>query len=133
MTKKIRLEVVTPERVVVQKDVDSLVVPGSEGYLGVLPGHAPLVAELNTGVLRYKEGGQEKVAALSGGFMEVALNKAVLLSDTAELAEEIDVDRALRAKRRAEERLHDRKPEIDSARAEAALLRALARLQATGR
>lgn len=133
MTKKITLEVVTPERVVLREQVDSFVVPAKEGYLGVLPGHAPLVAELNIGVLTYKGDGRENTAAISGGFMEVANDKAVLLADTAELAEEIDVDRAFRAKERAEERLAKRDPGLDVVRAEAALRRAMARLKAAGR
>ncbi|NLC76002.1 MAG: F0F1 ATP synthase subunit epsilon [Clostridia bacterium] len=133
MTKKITLEVVTPERVVVREQVDSLVVPAAEGYLGVLPGHAPIVAQLSIGVLSYKQDGKETTAAVSGGFMEVAGDKAVLLADTAELANEIDVDRALRAKERAEERLANRQANLDVPRAEAALRRALARLKATGR
>ncbi|HHY59447.1 MAG TPA: F0F1 ATP synthase subunit epsilon [Clostridia bacterium] len=130
MSKKITLEVVTPERVVLREEVESFVAPAKEGYLGVLPGHAPLVAELSIGVLTYKTNGQKRAAAVSGGFMEVAQDKAVLLADTAELAEEIDVDRALRAKQRAEERLAKRDPGLDVARAEAALRRAMARLKA---
>src|SRR5690606_26321207 len=113
MTKKITLEVVTPERVVLREQVDSFVVPAKEGYLGVLPGHAPLVAELSIGVLTYKGDGKENTAAISGGFMEVAHDKAVLLADTAELAEEIDVDRAMRARQRAEERLAKKDPGLD--------------------
>lgn len=133
MTKKITLEVVTPERVVLREEVDSFIAPAKEGYLGVLPGHAPLVAELSIGVLTYKADGKQDTAAISGGFMEVAQDKAVLLADTAELAGEIDVDRALRAKQRAEERLAKREPGLDVARAEAALRRSLARLKAAGR
>lgn len=133
MTKKITLEVVTPERIVNSCEVDSLIIPAAEGYLGILSGHAPLVAELSVGVLRYKADGREGTMAISGGFMEVLKNKVVLLSDTAELAEEIDIDRALRAKRRAEERLASRTARVDAARAEAALQRALARLNAAGR
>lgn len=133
MSKKITLEVVTPERTVLREQVDSLVVPAAQGYMGVLPGHAPIVAQLTIGVLSYKMDGKEFTAAVSGGFMEVAEDKAVLLADTAELAEEIDVDRALRSKERAERRLAERTPDVDVVRAEAALRRAMARLKATGR
>jgi F-type H+-transporting ATPase subunit epsilon len=133
MSKKITMEVVTPERVVIREQVDSLVVPAAQGYMGVLPGHAPIVAQLAIGVLSYKMDGKEYTAATSGGFMEVANDKAVLLTDTAELAEEIDVERALRSKERAEERLTKRPPDLDVVRAEAALRRAMARLKATGR
>lgn len=133
MSKKITMEVVTPERVVIREQVDSLVVPAAEGYLGVLPGHAPIVAQLGIGVLSYKQEGKEATAAVSGGFMEVAGDKAVLLADTAELAGEIDVERAKRSKERAEERLAKRGADLDVARAEAALRRAMARLKAAGR
>lgn len=133
MSKKITLEVVTPERTVLREQVDSLVVPAAQGYMGVLPGHAPIVAQLTIGVLSYKIDGKEYTAAVSGGFMEVAEDKAVLLADTAELAEEIDVERALRSKERAERRLAERTPDVDVVRAEAALRRAMARLKATGR
>lgn len=133
MTKKILLEIVTPEKVVLSKEVDSLVVPAAEGYLGVMPGHAPLVTQLNIGVARYKFDGEEEKMAICCGFMEVADNKATLLCDTAELAGEIDVDRALRAKERAEERIAKRGTEVDVVRAEAALKRSLARLDAVGR
>lgn len=130
MAEKIIMEVVSPERVVLREEVDSLVVPAHEGYLGVLPGHAPLITGLEPGVVQYKAEGQTKKLAISGGFMEVYNNKATILADTAELQEEIDLERAIRAKERAEKRLRERPPGLDVARAELALRRALARIKA---
>lgn len=126
-------EVVTPERVVFDQPVESLVVPGVEGYLGVLYNHAPMVVHLRIGVVRYREpGGDLKRMAISGGFLEVADNRAVILADTAELAAQIDVMRARAAKERALRRLAGRREEIDFDRAQAALQRAIARLRAVG-
>jgi len=125
------LEIVTPDRMVVSDDtVTSLVAPGSEGYLGVLANHAPLLVELKVGEVDVKRADDsESMIAVSGGFMEVGGNRAIILADTAELAAEIDVPRAEEAKRRAQERLSRRsEPEVDSARAESALVRALNRL-----
>jgi len=131
--KVIALEVVTPERHVVSTETESIIVPAAEGYLGVLPGHAPLITSLRVGVVRFKVGGQEKRMAISGGFMEVANNRVIILADTAELAEEIDVDRAIAAKERAEQRLRHKAEEIDYVRARMALQRAVARLKAAGK
>ncbi|MBO8168505.1 MAG: F0F1 ATP synthase subunit epsilon [Thermoanaerobacteraceae bacterium] len=128
--KRITVEVVTPERSVIEKEIESLVIPASEGYLGVLPGHAPLVTGLQPGVVRMKTGGSEDRMAISGGFMEVMNDKVTIMADTAELAEEIDVERAKRAKERAEKRLRERPEGLDVARAEFALRRALARIEA---
>ncbi|WP_366923714.1 F0F1 ATP synthase subunit epsilon [Metallumcola ferriviriculae] len=128
--KKLTVEVVTPERSVAGKEIDSLVVPASEGYLGVLPGHAPLVTGLQVGVITMKNGGQDETIAISGGFMEVIEDKVTIMPDTAETAAEIDAARAERAKERAEERLEKRPEGLDAARAEAALQRAIARIKA---
>lgn len=128
--KHLRLEVVTPERKVLSEDIQSLVVPATEGYLGVLPNHAPLIAGLQIGIVRYKKDNEEKRMSISGGFLEVSKNKATIVAKTAELSEEIDVERAKRAKERAEKRLKSRE-DIDVLRAELALRRALARLKAT--
>lgn len=125
------LEIVTPDRVVLSDDkVTSLVVPGSRGYLGVMAGHAPLLTDLKIGQIDIKrEDNTEDAFAVSGGFIEVSENKAIILADTAERAVEIDVKRAEDAKTRAKERLQRRsEPEVDAARAETALLRALNRL-----
>ena len=126
----IKLDIVTAERVVFSEDVDVVVAPGVEGELGILPRHAPLMTTLREGELRIKSGGKESFLCLSGGFLEVRPDKIVILADTAERCEEIDMARAEEAKRRAETRLLEHKaPEVDVARAEAALLRSLTRLK----
>lgn len=126
----IKFEVVTPEKVVFSAGIDSVIVPAALGYLGVLPGHAPLVTGLDIGVIRYKHEGKTKKMAISGGFMEVVNNHAVILADTAELAETIDAGRAQAAKERAEKRLAERSTDLDLLRAELALKRAVSRLKA---
>ncbi|MGB9887326.1 MAG: F0F1 ATP synthase subunit epsilon [Moorellales bacterium] len=128
--KQISFQVITPERVVLKEEVEALMVPGAEGYLGILPGHIPIVTGLVPGVVRYRQGGRTGRLAVSGGFMEVADNRALILADAAERAEEIDVARAQRAKERALKRLKERPPGLDVARAELALRRALARIKA---
>lgn len=128
----LRLEVITPERLVFREEVEAIIVPAAEGYLGILPNHTPLITSLSVGVMRYRKNGGIQRVAVGGGFMEVAANRVTVLADTAERAEEIDVDRARRAKARAEARLRDRPPNLDYARAEMALRRALTRLKAAG-
>jgi len=125
-----KLVVVTPARVVFTDEVRMVVARGAAGDLGILPDHAPLITSLKTDVVRVQKNGRWQYIAVSNGFMEVKDNRTVILADTAELAEEIDAERAQRAKERAEERLRSRAADIDIARAEAALLRALARLKA---
>lgn len=127
-----KLSVVTPERVVFEKDVRSIVAPGLEGYLGVLTDHAPLITPLKPGTLSVTDSDNNKSEyCLSGGFLEVSGNVATVLADAIETAVEIDVERARGAEARARERLARRSdPEIDTARAEAALSRALNRLKA---
>lgn len=129
----LRLEVITPERVVVKTEAGSITAPGITGYLGVLPKHAPLITPLKAGVVTYRcEGSGEERLAVSGGFLEAGPGHVVILADTAEKAAEIDVERARQAKERAEKRLRERPPGLDVARAEAALQRAIARLKTTG-
>jgi F-type H+-transporting ATPase subunit epsilon len=128
----LRLEVVTPSRLVVSQEITELVAPGSEGYFGVLPGHLPFMTTLKMGELTYWTGREEHHLAVSKGYAEVRGEKVSILADSAERAVEIDVTRAERARQRAEERLRewasgDR--DIDATRAEAALYRALARLE----
>ncbi|MFZ5943916.1 MAG: F0F1 ATP synthase subunit epsilon [Bacillota bacterium] len=130
--KTLKLEIVTPERRVLSEDITSLIVPAIEGYMGVLPNHAPMISGLEPGVIKYKIAGEYKRLAVSGGFLEVSENKASILANTAELPEEIDSQRAQAAKERAEKRLKNRK-DIDAIRAEQALKRALARLRVVGR
>lgn len=125
----IKLDIVTAERTVFSDDVDILVAPGVEGQLGVLPHHAPLMTMLLPGELLVRKGGEEFYFAISGGFLEVRPDKIIVLADTAERADEIDIARAEEAKKRAEERLAHPVAGIDVARAEAALHRSLTRLR----
>ena len=125
----LKLDIVTAERVVYSEDVDVVIAPGVEGQLGILPHHAPLMTTLQAGELRVRRGGEEDSLAISGGFLEVRPDRVIVLADTAERAEEIDIERAEAAKQRAEQRLVDRRvPGLDEARCESALRRALARL-----
>ncbi|MCX5736852.1 MAG: F0F1 ATP synthase subunit epsilon [candidate division NC10 bacterium] len=127
-----RLEVVTPSRLVVSEEITELVAPGSEGYFGVLPGHLPFITTLKMGELTFWAGREEHHLAISKGYAEVRGDTVSILADSAERPEEIDLTRAERSRQRAEERLREwtaGKAEIDAARAEAALYRALARLQ----
>jgi F-type H+-transporting ATPase subunit epsilon len=128
---KLYLEVVTPARVVVSRDVDIVVAPGSEGEFGVLPGHVTFLTGIKPGELRYNAGSESESLAVTTGFAEVSGNKVSVLVDAAEWAGEIDADRAKRALERAKERLSaDRSSkDIDFLRAEAALKRAVARLK----
>jgi F-type H+-transporting ATPase subunit epsilon len=123
------LDIVTAERVVYSQEVEAVVAPGIEGQLGILPHHAPLMTLLQAGELVARKGGEEEIMAISGGFLEVRPDRVIVLADQAERAEEIDVTRAEAARKRAEERLRDRKMAgLDETRAEAALQRAVTRL-----
>lgn len=126
-----KLSVVTPERVVFEQDARSIIAPGSEGYLGVLTDHAPLITALIPGKLSVTDAQSKTLEyAVSGGFLEVSGNVATILADAIEAADKIDVERARRAEERARERLaHRTDPKIDVARAEAALARALNRIR----
>jgi F-type H+-transporting ATPase subunit epsilon len=126
----IKLDIVTAERIVYSEEVDAVIAPGVEGQLGILPHHAPLMTMLQAGELVARKGAQEEIMAISGGFLEVRPDRVIVLADQAERAEEIDITRAEAAKKRAEERLRDRKKVagLDETRAEAALRRALTRL-----
>jgi len=126
---KIRLEIITAERVVYAQDVDVVVAPGIDGELGILPHHASLMTMLQPGELRVRRDNQEESMFVSGGFLEVRGDKVVVLADVAERADEIDVARAEAAKRRAEERIAQYPAHVDHARAEAALLRSMIRLR----
>jgi F-type H+-transporting ATPase subunit epsilon len=128
MEKNFTLEVVTPARRVINREVNSIVLPTSNGYMGVLVNHAPLINTLGVGTLKYADTGKEEHITICGGFMEISNNKVSIMADAAEGASEIDVDRAMRAEERARERLKSRDG-VDVLRAELALRRALARLQ----
>jgi len=123
------LEIVTPDHSLVTDKVDEVVAPAAEGYLGVLPGHTPLLATLSIGEMWYRKGGQKFYLSVAGGFIEVLPDKVTVLAQIAERAEQIDVDRAERARRRAEERLAKATSEIDIERAQASLMRAIIRRQ----
>jgi len=130
MADPIRLEVVTPDRMVLSTDVDIVVATGTEGEFGVLHDHIPFLSTLQEGELRYRAGGQLHYMAVSGGFAEVLPDKVTILAESAEHAREIDIDRAERARERAEKRLSEAKrEEVDWARAESALKRAMIRLK----
>lgn len=118
------LEIVTPERKVYAEDVNMVVVKGVGGELGILPQHIPLVTPLKIAPVRAKRNGKEDIIAVSGGFVEVRKDKVVILAESAELPEDIDLDRAVLAKQRAEQRLADRQHKQDLHRAELALQRA---------
>jgi F-type H+-transporting ATPase subunit epsilon len=129
MAQHLRLEFVTPERSIVHDDVDEVQVPGEDGYFGVLVGHAPLLAALQTGEMWYRKGNDRKYAFVGGGFAEILPDRVAILAPVAERAEEIDIQRAEAAKRRAEDRLARPVADMDFERARVALLKALARLQ----
>jgi F-type H+-transporting ATPase subunit epsilon len=126
---QIHLDVVTPERLVFSEVVDEVILPGSEGYLGVRPGHVPLMVGLGVGELSWRRGDRQDHMAVSMGYAEILPGRVVVLAETAERAEEIDTERAGHARRRAEEMLNkDPAKEVDFAQARAARLRAAIRL-----
>ena len=130
MADTFELELATPERLLMREQVSEAQIPGSNGYLGILPGHAPLLSELMPGYMSYTSGGRKFFLAIRGGFVEVLPDKVRVLADAAERAEEIDVQRAEAALKRAQERLTEPHVEIDVARALSAMHRAEARLEA---
>jgi F-type H+-transporting ATPase subunit epsilon len=128
-----QLQIITPERRVLQDaTTEAVVVPVTDGSMGILHNHAPMVATLRIGVLRYKQNGHYKRIAITGGFMELSNNRITVLADSAEAADTIDIMRAKEARKRAEARLRERLANVDRTRAEVALQRAIARLQAAG-
>lgn len=134
MANKILLEVVTPDRLLLSKEVDVVVATSVEGEFGVLAGHAPLLATLAIGEMRYRDGNALEYAAVAGGFCEVTGEKVTILAESAELAREIDIDRAKRARERAEQRLAKSQAEqLDFTRAEASLKRAMVRMRVSER
>ena len=129
MAKTLHLSVVTPAALVVDQDVSYVGAQGLEGDFGVLPGHAALLAALRVGHVFYKDGNDTRYIFVSGGFAEVSNDKVIILAETATRAEDIDKERAEKAKARAEERLRSKNADIDQIRAEAALQRAVNRLE----
>ena len=128
-----RLEIVTAERVVYSEDIDILVAPGTEGELGILPRHAPLLTILKSGEIRVVKDGEDNLMAVSGGFLEVLGNKITILANTAEREDEIDEQRAEEALKRAEERVAAAPAERDLEMALASMRRSLARLRVARR
>jgi F-type H+-transporting ATPase subunit epsilon len=130
----LKLDIVTAERAVYSEDVDMVIAPGVLGQLGILPHHAPLMTMLEPGELIARKGSDEFGLVVSGGFLEVRPDRVIVLADTAERAEEIDIARAEEAKRRAEQHLAEKYvPGVDAARAEASLRRSLIRLRVARR
>lgn len=129
MAKELRLEIVTPDRMVLAADVEYVGAPGVLGEFGVLPGHVPFLSALGIGNLYFKKGGKTFYVYVSGGFAEVYKGeKVTVLAEVAERAEEIDIERARRAEERARQRITQHQESLDNARAQAALHRALARM-----
>jgi len=130
----ILLEIVTPERLAYSDEVDAVVLPGSEGEMGVLPHHAPLVSTLGVGELRIRKGGAEESFAIVGGFVQVRPDRVVVMAETADMASEIDLERAQEARREAERTLETGYHEgADLAAARAALQQALLRIRVAER
>jgi F-type H+-transporting ATPase subunit epsilon len=128
MTDTFKLEIVTPEKKVVDTAAEEVQIPGKNGYLGVLPGHAPLITELAVGEITFRENSSEQRLAVAWGFAEVLPNKVTILAETAERPSEIDVERARKAKDRAEQLLTNGDTTVDVDRALDALHRAETRL-----
>ena len=129
----IDLQIVTPDRLLVREPVDEVEIPGSEGSCGVLPGHTPLLAALAVGELWYRKGQEKTYLSIAHGVAEVLPDRVTILARLAERAEDIDVDRATAARRRAEERLSQQKGDIDYDRARVALMKAVTRIQVSAR
>src|SRR5207237_1765697 len=128
MADSFQLEIVTPEKMVVRDVAEEMQIPGKNGYLGILPGHAPLITELAVGEIRYRKSSQTFYLAVAWGFAEVLPEKVTILAETAERAADIDVARAQAAKERAEARLKQGGADLDYRREEDALKRAQTRI-----
>ncbi len=134
MANRIILEIVTPDRLVLSAEADVVVCPGVEGQFGVLFGHVPFLSALEIGEMYYRDGGKTEYLAVSGGFAEVTGKKVTIVAESAEMGREIDIERARRARERAERRLAEaRTADIDWARAEAALRRSMVRMRVAER
>jgi F-type H+-transporting ATPase subunit epsilon len=133
MENQLKLDVAVPEKRLIEELVDEVQAPALDGYLGVLPGHAPLMTQLGIGVLSFKKGAETRYMAVHGGLMEVLPEHVRVLADRAEWAEEIDVQRARLARQRSTDMLQRHESEVDVEEAQAAILRAQARLEAHDR
>jgi F-type H+-transporting ATPase subunit epsilon len=128
---EINLEIITPEKIIYKDSVDSITVPGTKGMFQVLKDHAPLMSTIEIGVITFKKNDENKYLTTAGGTIEVLNNNVLILADSVEVIDDIDIDRAERAKTRAEENLKRKKEkEIDGVRAELALKRAINRINA---
>lgn len=132
MADTFQLEIVTPEKLVVKDSAEEAQIPGLNGYLGILPGHAPLITELAVGAITYRMRGETHTLSVAWGFAEVLPDKVTILAETCERPQEIDAERARKAKERAEQRLKSIDPQTDYTRAEDALRRAETRLKVAG-
>jgi F-type H+-transporting ATPase subunit epsilon len=128
MTDTFQLEIVTPEKLVVKDEAEEMQIPGKNGYLGILPGHAPLITELAVGHISYRNGSDTHYLCVAWGFAEVLPDKVTILAETAERGKDVDCERAQKAKERAEKRLASNDPQVDVPRAQNALARASTRL-----
>src|SRR5580693_4687133 len=128
MANTFQLEIVTPTKLLVKEAAEEAQIPGLSGYLGILPGHAPLLTELAVGVITYKVSGTTNTLSVAWGFAEVLPDRVTILAEAAERPQEIDVERAQKARNRAEALLKSNDPKVDYARAEDALQRADTRL-----
>lgn len=126
------LTVVTPERKLIDQEVEEVLLPGSEGYFGVLPGHAPMLSALKVGEISYRHGGRTRLLSVAWGFAEVLPERVRVLADVAERAEDIDAERAARAGERAENRLRQGGGSVDWDRARASLEKAMVRIRIAG-
>ncbi|MEX2262075.1 MAG: F0F1 ATP synthase subunit epsilon [Bryobacteraceae bacterium] len=133
MADTFELEIATPERLLLREDVSEAQIPAKNGYIGVLPGHAPLVSELTTGFMTYTVQGRKQYLSIHGGFVEVLPDHVRILAERAERAEEIDVQRAEAALQRAQERLTNPSVGVDVARALYAMKKAQARIEAAAK
>ncbi len=131
MNTRLKLEVVTPDKVVTLADADYVGLCGVDGAFGIMPSHIPLLAALDIGFLYYRDGGITEDVFIGGGFVEVMNNHVLVLAESAEKTIDIDKNRALEAQKRAEQRLSDKAPDLDVIRAEASLKRAVTRLKGT--
>ena len=129
MANTMKLQIITPMRTILDVEVESVILTTTEGEMGVLYDHEPVVALLGYKQIAYTQGGQKKKATALGGFAEITKDKITILTDASELAEEIDIERARKAKERAEKRLSSKAADIDYLRAEIALKKAIARIE----
>jgi F-type H+-transporting ATPase subunit epsilon len=130
---RIDLQIVTPDRLLAHEQVDEVQIPGSKGYFGVLPGHTPMLAALSVGELWYRQGQRKTYFSIALGFAEVLPDRVTILARLAERPEEIDVERAEAARKRAEERLAHHRTDVDYERVRISLMKSIVRLQVSSR